>query len=209
MTALVDFGPIRAREIVGPAEARPVAPIRGKGDLRAQPAIYTAHPVRPSVTRIVPVRLGDGFSPVQRSEIIQAVREWNQVLNGFGRLEVVSDGAPAAGAWHLRAVSGAAQSAEPGHSLQTLAFTQPLQAGGGTVLIYTDRVGSFDLTTVIRHELGHVLGLRHDTHGGVMAARYTDITENCIGRQTAAAVAAVWRLAPEDLNWCGANHDHR
>jgi hypothetical protein len=202
-TALADFGPIPAPEIIRPAEGRSVAPVQGRNGKRAQPPSYTTHPVQAAAIRIIPIRLGDGFSPEQRSEIIQAVEEWNHVLNGFGRLQVVSDAAPATGTWELRAVGGAAQSAGSEHSLQTIAFTQPVKPRGGTVLVYMDRIGSFDLTKVMRHELGHVLGLRHDAHGGVMAARYTEITENCIDRRTAAAVAAVWGLAPGDLNWCG------
>lgn len=202
MTALVDLGPIPAPERILP-ERHSVAPVQGGNGMRTPPPTYTTHPARPAAVRIVPVRMGEGFSPEQRGQIIQALKEWNQVLNGFGRLQIVGDTAPAAGTWLLRPVAGAAPSPGSSQSLQTLAYTQPVQAGGGTVLVYTDHTGSFDLAKVMRHEFGHVLGLEHDTHGGVMAARYSEHGQQCIDRHTAAKLAAAWRLAPGDLNWCG------
>lgn len=199
-TALVDVGPVAAAETFSYA-GKPAAPAMVTGT-QTQPPTYTSHPAAFATTRIVPVRLGEGFSPEQRSQIVQALREWNQVLNGFGRLQIVDDTAPATGAWHLRAVRGAAPSTPTGQPLQTLAYTQPGRTGGGTVLVYTVQAGAFDLVRVMRHEFGHVLGLGHEARGGVMAAHYSNRDQRCIDRHAAAALAAAWRLPVRSLNWC-------
>lgn len=202
-TALVDFAPVPAPERTVSAGSQAVAPVRGETRMGARPATYTAHPASATAIRVIPVRLGEGFSPEQRSQIIQAVTEWNRVLNGFGRLQIVGESTPettAPGTWFVRQAKGAAPVASS-HSLQTLAYTQPT-GRGGTVLVYTEQLRSFDLARVMRHEFGHVLGLKHDPHGGVMAARYSEHDQRCIDRHTANALAAAWRLEARQLNWC-------
>lgn len=206
LTAHVDLGPIRGPGGGLAAKGHPSAPVQDGRGVRLPSPTYTTHPVRPAATRLIPIRLGDGFSVEQRAEIIQALAEWNQVLNGFGRLQIVGATATATatapGTWHVRAVDGEVATYAPGHSLQALAFTEPVRPSGGTVLVYMDRIASVDLTKVMRHEFGHVLGLDHDRAGGVMAARYADITDACIERHTVAALERAWGLASGSLNWC-------
>ena len=83
-----------------------------------------------------------------------------------------------------------------------LAVTYPLRRAGGMVIIYVDRLGGRDLVGVMRHELGHVLGLGHDPKGGLMSTRYTANDQRCIDKAAAEAVAANRTLPPAALNWC-------
>ena len=74
-----------------------------------------------------------------------------------------------------------------GHAL---AATQPALPIGGMVTVYVDRVRGYDLASVMRHELGHVLGLGHDANGRLMSSHYTASRQQCIDRAAAEAVAA-------------------
>jgi len=74
------------------------------------------------------------------------------------------------------------------------------------VIVYVDRVRGYDLASVMRHELGHVLGLGHDPDGRLMSSRYTASRQQCIDRAAAAAVAAHRTLPPAALNWCEEAH---
>ena len=72
---------------------------------------------------------------------------------------------------------------------------QPALPIGGTVTVYVDRVRGYDLASVMRHELGHVLGLGHDANGRLMSSHYTASRQQCIDRAAAEAVAASSRIS--------------
>ncbi|MBL6614230.1 MAG: matrixin family metalloprotease [Reyranella sp.] len=51
------------------------------------------------------------------------------------------------------------------------------------------------------HELGHVLGLGHDS-GGLMAAHYRPTQQQCVDKAAVQAVAAKRNLPLGQLHWC-------
>lgn len=164
--------------------------------------------VQPELVRIA---IDDKFTMYERAKILRAVNEWNHVLNGFVRFDIgpAMDGSQSATgqlqSWLIVPTHGGrpppAQGVVVGHAL---AVTQPLRPIGGMVIVYVDRLGGRDLAGVMRHELGHVLGLGHDSHGRLMSARYTASNQQCIDRAAAEAIAANRRLPAAELNWCEA-----
>ena len=74
--------------------------------------------------------------------------------------------------------------------------------GGGFVYVIGDRFATRDLTAVMLHELGHVLGAGHDPHGHLMAPVYDRSNGHCIDRGAVAMVASAQRLPLSQLNWC-------
>jgi len=146
------------------------------------------------------------MSLYERTKILTAINDWNVALNGVIRFDVVvvvaatDDQTPGARSlWHVRVVRG---STGPHSSSGTpLAVTFPSWVGNGVVAIYADNLKTNDLAAVMRHELGHVLGLKHDV-AGLMAAQYSSWDMQCIDRRTMSVLAARRRVPLGAFSWC-------
>jgi predicted Zn-dependent protease len=146
----------------------------------------------------------DTFSLHERAKILRAVNEWNVVLNGFVRFEIMPAGNDATSGAHQHWVITSKQGGQSTGLATTLAATSPVADVGGLMVIYVERIGRRDLGGVVMHELGHVLGLGHSSKGGLMAARYHATSQQCVDRATVEAVAAKRGLPMARLNWCEA-----
>ena len=171
-------------------------------NLHEREPTYTSHRAAAAKPEIVRLAIDDQFTLYDRAKILRAVNEWNHVLNGFVRFDI----APAADHEQVWLIAPVRTGRPPpangvivGHAL---AATQAVPPLGGVVIVYVDRVRGYDLASVMRHELGHVLGLGHDPNGRLMSSRYTANRQQCIDRAAAEAVAAKRTLPSAALNWC-------
>jgi len=191
--------------------------IEDTASLRESAPHYTnhlnGHPAADAHPEIVRLEIDERFSAYDRAKILRAVNEWNVVLNGFVRLDiapVLRDGAAEAGrsqAWAIVPARAGRPPAGRGSGFShALAVTQPVRPIGGIVVIYVDRLAGGDLVGVMRHELGHVLGLSHDPNGRLMSSHYTRRHQQCIDRAAAEAIAANRKLPADELNWCEEAH---
>lgn len=158
--------------------------------------------------RTLTVYVDHDFAGAERERIGLALQQWNHVLNGFVRLRPLllpADASDAAiaqlrrrEAWIIVKVDSRHPAAR---NRSALAMTVG-NRGSGFVYVIADRFAVRDLTAVVLHEIGHVLGAGHDPHGHLMAPVYDRDNGHCIDRAAVAMVAASQRLPLSQLNWC-------
>jgi hypothetical protein len=178
---------------------------------------YTDHPSRVSTGRVVTLYVDRDFNDYERQRIVSAMRQWNYVLNGFVRFtaKLLPDDPSSqeiaqirrSGGWIVAKVDSSHPITRQGEGRQALAVTVG-GSGGGFVYVIGDRIGGRDLTGVVMHEFGHVLGAGHDGHG-LMAPVYNANNGRCIDRDAAALVANAQRLPLSQMNWCEPSRDYR
>jgi len=183
---------------------------RGPAPYSSQPYVYTDHPSRVSTGRTVALYIDRDFDEYERQHIVSAMRQWNYALNGFVRFTatLLPDDPSSAditrlrrsGAWIVAKVDSSHPITRQGEGRQALAVTVS-NGGGGFVYVIGDRIGRRDLTGVVMHEFGHVLGAGHDGYG-LMAPVYNPNSGHCIDRDAAALVARAKRLPLAQMNWC-------
>jgi hypothetical protein len=157
--------------------------------------------------RPIPVYVDGDFGPVEREHIDLALRQWNHVLNGFVQLraQLLSPDESERSLARLRRSGWIVAKVDSRHPLardrSALAVTVGNRSGG-FVYVIADRFSSRDLTAVLLHEIGHVLGAGHDPYGHLMAPVYDRANGHCIDRGAVAMVAQAQRLPFDRLNWC-------
>jgi len=185
--------------------SKPVDPsaIEEITSLRENAPDYTTHRAATAKPEIVRIAIDEQFDMYERAKILRAVNEWNHVLNGFARFDIDPAAADHGQVWVIVPMLGGRPPPVRGTIFgHALAATQAVQPLGGVVIVYVDRVRGYDLVSVMRHELGHVLGLGHDPNGRLMSPRYTARNQQCIDRAAAEAIAANRKLPVAELNWC-------
>lgn len=171
---------------------------------------YTDKPSAAAMgVRILSVFVDRDFDAAARERIGLALQQWNHVLNGFVQLRPAllpadrSDRTMAqlrrSGAWVVLKVDSRHPAATQDRSAMAVTM---VGRGGGFVFVIVDRFDMGDLTAVMLHELGHVLGARHDPSGHLMAPVYDRSNGHCIDRGAVAMVASAQRLPLGQLNWC-------
>jgi hypothetical protein len=170
---------------------------------------YTDKPSAAAMAaRTLIIYIDGDFDAAERERIVVALRQWNHALNGFVRLRPVllpsdaSDGATAQlrrpGAWIVAKVDSRHSAARDRNAVAMTVGSR----GSGFVYVISDRFAMRDLTAVMLHEFGHVLGAGHDPNGHLMAPVYDRNNGHCIDRGAVAMVASAQRLPLNQLNWC-------
>jgi hypothetical protein len=174
------------------------------------PYEYTDHARPASTGRTISLYVDSEFPDAQRKAIVSAMRQWNYALNGYVqfRARVLPRDADSSdiarlrrsGAWIVALVDSRNPIAQQGEGAHALAVTIG-NGHDGFVYVIGDRIGGRDLTGVIMHEFGHVLGAGHD-HAGLMAPVYSAAGARCIDRDAVAMVAQAQHVPLQQLNWC-------
>jgi Matrixin len=182
----------------------------GGGSPRSAPPIqYTDHAQPASNGRTIALYVDHDFPDRWRDSIVRAMRQWNFALNGFVQFQakLLPDRTTwddvariRRSAWAVVLVDSRHPMAQQGEGREALAVTVGNQ-NGGVVYVIGDRIGGRDLTGVVMHEFGHVLGAGHD-HSGLMAPVYSVAGARCIDHDAVAMVAQVQHLPLQQLNWC-------
>jgi len=175
---------------------------------------YTDNAAPAATQRVVSLYIDRDFSDDARARIGLAVRQWNVALNGFIQFRVgllEADPQPQtlaqirrSGGWVVARIDSRHPVARQPGARQALAMAVGSSRSGGIVYVISDRFGLADLSGVMLHELGHVLGAGHDdsTNGHLMASVYKPGNGHCIDQGAVAMVAQAQRLPLSRLNWC-------
>ena len=174
------------------------------------PYQYTDHAQQASSGRTVTLYVDGDFPDAQRKAIVAAMRQWNYVLNGYVQFQahVLPESTSSAdiarlrhnGAWIVALVDSRHPIAQQGEGAHALAVTVG-NGHDGFVYVIGDRIGGRDLTGVVMHEFGHVLGAGND-HAGLMAPVYNASAARCIDHDAVAMVATAQHVPLQRLNWC-------
>jgi hypothetical protein len=139
------------------------------------PAAPLAEASRPvAATAVTPIHLEvHGFTEGERVQIAQAVEDWN--ATGLARFEYGSGG------WTIA------------HSDVSLPQYAVTNTAAHEVMVY--KSAPSDLRGIMRHELGHVLGLDH-AKTGLMSSKYDQRAYSRIDAQTVQTLARLEARAP-------------
>lgn len=144
------------------------------------------------------------FRVSEREKIERVVREWDNAIGGM-RIEVVGNyrGDGIGEIVRRRGIIIKKIGAE--HYLvddtggRALAFTDAIN--GSVIYIIRGRVSEDILEPVIRHEMGHIMGVEHQDDG-LMYYRFNLFDYQCIDEKTIDSVVRVWKLDKRGMSYC-------
>jgi hypothetical protein len=169
-----------------------------------------------------PVYIDRNFSLAEREDILQALAQWNLVLNGHAQLAVVDTHFNMNENILKRAVEGRAflilkvapanrivQTVDQDHDV--LGVTPDISMHwiylvGNRMYVEDAKtkavsVNDPEFISVTMHEMGHALGAEH-TSGGLMNAYYDPEMGQCIDYKAMVQVADFYGWDKETLNYC-------
>lgn len=74
--------------------------------------------------------------------------------------------------------------------------------GGNKIFLVRDRISQTDVSLIVMHELGHILGAEHINYKSLMYSQYTPDYYKCIDQATIKAVADYNKIDTKYLNYC-------
>lgn len=162
---------------------------------------------------IIPVMLDAGFSAVEEKSIYAAMSEWNVAFNG--QVEFRVDGK-----FERDPVGLVSRYSESGNGLVivkmddtdrrlagtvesgdgVLAFVPRM--GGHLMVVIGNRISTYNLRTIVLHEIGHLMGAYHVNGDNLMNPHYGPKQIDCIDKVTAMQVAAYNDLDFGTMRYC-------
>ncbi len=151
------------------------------------------------VGRVIRIQVDGDFGEADKMSIDEAVDQWNYVLNGYIVLKVYN--------WNY--VRGS-EKIEPGEFLiikigepymkdNKLAYADRI--GGNVIFVLRDKLNNEDISYLMLHEIGHLLGAGH-LGERLMSTGYEQERYKCVDYLTMKQVADKWNLPIDKLNYC-------
>lgn len=167
--------------------------------------------------KVYKVWVDKNFGEADKLAIDDAVKQWNYAMNGYVKITVESykfDMEPEVLGRAMRGegwvilkidrnnplVAGVDKPAKPGEKqYYTLAWVNEI--GGNRMWVIRDRISNEQMTGIMLHEFGHLLGAEHDTVY-LMQPHYKWEDYRCVDYEALKRVAKWQHLPMERLNYC-------
>lgn len=163
--------------------------------------------------RVIHIWIDKNFGQADLLCIEDAIHQWSYALHGYLTLEIESttfdmEDAPlqevALGhGWVILKIDSdnSLVEAQDHDTSKALAFTEKI--GGGHLYVVRDRIDNIQMTGIIMHEIGHLLGARHQKGpDNLMYPIFRINNSRCIDRATLQQVATYQGLPLERMNYC-------
>lgn len=191
--------------------------------------MYQYHSVAPDTQhqhfQLISFYVDKNFNKTERLALDQAIREWNYALNGYLRIQIISDKIDHEDTKAMRELvrklsptgegvimlklnhdDPLLQNMEEEESGIRLAFTNGLGERGHLFVVLGDAIGSKDLHKILLHEIGHLMGSDHVNAPSLMYPAYGYKQMGCIDKLTLAMVAEYRDIDLNHLNYCASPH---
>ena len=188
------------------------------GELKPlDPPRYTQiPPFDGSPFRVMPIVVDKNFSVDDQKAIDDALSAWNYVLNGYIVIKVeswnfdmdvptITDIISRQGLVIMKIDHTNNTIPDKKDNKKTLAWADYI--GGTKIWVVRDRLDSEDVFPVMLHEIGHILGAKHEDdkpefRGYLMYPYYYKNAYNCIDIEAMKKVAKFQILSVDKLNYC-------
>jgi len=167
-------------------------------------------------TRVYHVWVDREFGVADRLSIDNAIKQWNFALNGYVRIDIetyeynmevgVLDRVMRGDGWVILKIDSMNPMVEPldrGNSgekqFYTLAWVNAI--GGNRMFVIRNRISNTWMEGIIMHEIGHLLGARHD-EVYLMQPHYNWEDYRCVDYEALKRVAAFQVIPMSQLNYC-------
>ena len=171
--------------------------------------------------RVIPIWIDKDFGEADDVAIQAALDQWTYALNGYITFDVKSTkfnmedsvlhDVRAGRAWVFLKVDSQnefikQQDSSNGREMHiVLACTDRI--GGHTLYVVRDRITNQQVTGIMMHEIGHLLGANHFP-GSLMDPAFEEDNTRCVDLMTLEQVAYYQRLDYHRMNYCVYSADH-
>jgi len=172
------------------------------------PSTYISH------KKVLPVYIDGSFSTEDQTAILGVIQEWNQALNGYIVLDVVSRSLDVS--VESDQAMKMVMSAKNSHGLMIIRIdstamfipkddwnTDYAWTTVNETYLIRDRIQDEQVSFIVRHEIGHYLGWYHSHQlGTLMDEHYNEAIQACIDQVTMQRIADENGLDIGSLNYC-------
>jgi len=161
---------------------------------------------------IIPIYIDNKFCITDKALIKTAIDNWNDALNGYLILKIISTNFIESKESIKRIIKEKSfvilQTYSDNEIIKERDIDDNLtiglanKIGGNIIHLVRDRLSEKDITPITMHELGHLLGADHTEEKYLMNYLYSKDRYKCVDLYTIRQVSEFWHLPIQRMNYC-------